>query len=135
MSDHDLGGDPACWAHLFDDDGETSGPVVADLGTVETTGAAGVVWSLPHGGDLDGNLVRLGPGDAIAEHVNDQVDVLVFVQSGDGRLTIDGEPHDLHSDVVALVPRGCRRRIVAGPRGVTYLSIHRRRGPLQVQTR
>lgn len=133
MNEEELGGDPACWSHLLDDEEPAGRAVVADLGKVETTGAAGVVWSLPHGGDLDANLVRLGPGDAIAEHVNNEVDVLVFVQSGDGRLTIDGESHPLHSDVAAMIPRGSRRRFVGGVGGVTYLSIHRRRGPLRIE--
>lgn len=105
--------------------------VVADLGGT-TTDSGGVVWSLPHGGDLDANLVRLRPGGQIAEHLNDEVDVLVFVQSGNGELVIDGEVHPLRGDVLALIPRGARRQMTAGPFGVTYLSIHRHRGPLTV---
>ena len=128
------GGDPACWAHLLDD-GEIDlagvEAVVTDLGNTSTD-AGGVVWSLPHGGDLDANLVRLRPGSEISEHVNDEVDVLVFVQSGGGELTIDGETHPLRGDVLALVPRGATRQVSAGVFGITYLSIHRRRGPLRI---
>ena len=64
----------------------------------------GVVWSLPHGGDLDANLVRLGPDAAIGEHRNDEVDVLIYVQSGSGELrgtgrssTLSGQTRRAHS--------------------------------------
>jgi quercetin dioxygenase-like cupin family protein len=104
-----------------------------DLGSVPTGGVDGAIWSLPHGGDLDGNLVRLGPGGVIGEHVNDEVDVLVYVQSGSGELVVDGEVHALAGEHLALVARGRRRSIRAGTRGLVYLSIHRRRNGLAVQ--
>ncbi len=133
----DEGGGPTCWAHLFDDTGDDlspawPGPVVVDLGAADTGGPDGVAWSLPHGGDLDANLVRLDPGGAIGEHINSEVDVLVFVQSGSGDLTIDGVHHLLCSDVLALIPRGARRAVSASAQGVTYLSIHRRRVGLTI---
>lgn len=127
----DLGGDPACWAHLFGGADDPS-RVVVDLDATATAGAGGAVWSLPHGGDLDANLVWLGPGHTIGEHVNREVDVLVFVRTGTGRITIDDEVHDVRSDALALIPRGARRRIEAGPSGISYLSVHRRRDPLTI---
>ena len=130
------GGDPPCWAHLFDDP-EHSGhglgaPVVADLGAVTVRGN-GAVWSLPHGGDLDANLVRLQSGGHIGEHVNDDVDVLMFVQSGGGHVRLGDVRVDLAPDHLVLVPRGERRAISAGPNGITYLSVHRRRDPLGIK--
>ena len=95
-------------------------------------GVGGVVWKLPHDGDLDGNLVRLAPGRSIDEHVNRDVDVLVVVRAGDGELTVDGEPHALTLTTLALIPRGTRRSITAGHDGITYLSIHRRRDGLSI---
>jgi len=109
--------------------------VVVDLGRAAPTRGQGAVWSLPHGGDLDANLVRLDPGGTIDEHVNDDVDVLMFVQSGSGRLTVDGQAHALRSDVLALIPRGARRQVTAGPTGMFHLSVHRRRGPMTVSRR
>ena len=108
------------------------GVTVADLGSLSPAGGPGAVWSLPHGGDLDANLVRLRSGDTIDDHVNDDVDVLMFVQSGGGELVVDDTRHPLRSDVLALVPKGSRRRITAGPKGVFYLSVHHRRGPLTI---
>jgi hypothetical protein len=39
-------------------------------------------------GDLQANLVRLGVGDRIQPHRNDEVDVVVVVVSGRGELTL-----------------------------------------------
>lgn len=108
--------------------------MVVDLGTTDTRGPAGVVWNLPHSGDLDANLVRLHADGVISAHVNDDVDVLLSVIAGRGEVSIDGITHELRSDIVALVPKGARREIRAGADGITYLSIHRRRPPLAVDT-
>lgn len=130
----DLGGESACWAHLSDeldtrDDGEV--PTSVDLSRVDDA-ATGAVWSLPHGGDLDANLVRLGDGDQIDEHVNDDVDVLIVVWDGNGQLTIDDRPTTLRSGVVISIPRGSRRAIRSASGPLSYLSVHRRRGPLTI---
>ncbi len=144
LDDRDLGGEAPCLAHLFDTD-----PDAGDSDTVATAVAAGaavvvdahrvgegdgdgVAWSLPHGGDLDANLVRLHPGGAIGEHVNGAVDVAISVVAGGGRLLVDGEPHGLAAGTFAHVPRGHRRAIDAGPDGLVYLSIHRRREALAI---
>lgn len=131
MSAADLGGDPPCWAHLHEDDDDERGEEVVDLRKVPS-GSGGVVWSLPHGGDLDANLVRLGAGDGIGAHVNDDVDVLLVVRSGAADLTVDGRIRAIGPDHVALIPRGSERSIEAGADGIAYLSIHRRRSPLVI---
>ena len=138
MSDADLGGDPPCWAHLLDDDGDERltddvGALVVDLSVV--VGSGGAIWSLPHGGDLDANLVRLDAGGEIDSHVNNDVDVLVIVQSGSAEFTVDGQARQLGTDHLALIPKGVRRSIVAGAGGVSYLSVHRRRSPLGITRR
>lgn len=134
----DLGGDPACWSHLAGDDGHEAGlpdgVVVVDLGAPQA-GVGGAIWSLPHGGDLDANLVRLDPDGAIGEHVNNDVDVLMVVQCGAGQVHVDGTCCELAADHLALIPRGARRSISAGPSGITYLSVHRRRSPLEIGRR
>lgn len=140
MTAEDLGGDPPCWAHLLDEDdaedAATPGhrPLVVDLGAV-SVGSGGAIWSLPHGGDLDANLVRFEAGSGIDSHVNNDVDVLLFVQSGTADLTIDDHTQWLGTDHLAHIPRGSMRSIVAGDVGITYLSIHRRRSPLAIGRR
>lgn len=111
------------------------GLVVVDLGATDTSGHDGVVWSLPHGGDLDANLVHLDAGGVIGAHVNSEVDVAMSVMSGNGALIVEGINHDLSVDVFALIPRGVRREVRAGSEGITYLSIHRRRNPLTIGVR
>lgn len=133
MTGPDEGGDPPCWAHLHDDaacddDGQRLVPV--DLSAVDDGGAPGSVWSLPHGGDLDANLVRLDPGGAVAPHVNDEVDVMMIVRSGSCEVHVEGRVVPLAADELLVVPRNAHRSVTAGPDGVRYLSIHRRRGAL-----
>jgi len=134
--DGDQGGEAPCWAHLVDDAGDLdhagAGAVVVDLGAIDVDGSSGAVWSLPRGGDLDANLVHLHPDDAIGEHTNDEVDVLIVVLAGSGTLTVDGTSHVLRPGIAALVPQGAGRSIAPDVGGVTYLSIHRRRSALRI---
>jgi len=113
--------------------------VVVDLSLVDDDEdggrGGGVVWSLPDDGDLNANKVRLDAGHVIAGHVNDEVDVALLVLDGDGQLAVGGDTDQLAPGVFALVPKGSHRAITAGPTGVTYLSIHRRRGPLTIGQR
>jgi quercetin dioxygenase-like cupin family protein len=102
----------------------------ADLSEARTRG--GVAWTLEADAELNANLVILPPGGEIGTHVNNELDVLVVVRDGTGRLTVDEELHDLGSGTLALVPRGARRAIEAGPAGLRYLTVHRRRGGLAI---
>jgi quercetin dioxygenase-like cupin family protein len=106
--------------------------IVVDLGVTDTRGQDGVVWSLPHGGDLDANLVHLDAGGVIGAHVNHEIDVAMSVMSGHGALIVDGAQHDLSVDVFASIPKGVQREVRAGSDGITYLSIHSRRSPLTI---
>jgi len=72
----------------------------------------GALWRLD-GEDLQANLVRLGQGDRIAPHRNDEVEVLVVVVQGRGELTLDGQVHQLAPMVVAHLPKGTVRAIAA----------------------
>ena len=123
MSVAELGGDP-----VSRQDGAS---FVVDLGAARL-GPGGAIWSLPHGGDLDANLVRLDHGATIGSHINIEVDVLLFVQSGTGELSVNDEISHLGADHLGFIPKGSLRAIVAGDSGITYLSVHRRRGPLEI---
>jgi quercetin dioxygenase-like cupin family protein len=116
------------------DEQRSTGAVVVDVGSTDTRGRPGAVWSLAHGGDLDANLVHLDPGGLIAAHTNDEVDVMILVIAGRGQLCIDSAVHSLRGDVLALVPKGSPREIRAGDQGITYLTVHRRRAPLRITT-
>jgi mannose-6-phosphate isomerase-like protein (cupin superfamily) len=93
----------------------------------------GPLWGMASA-DLNATLLAWPPGHEVAEHVNGELDVLVIVLDGHGSAIIDGESHDLAAGSAILIPRGTRRRITADQAGLRYLSVHRRRGPLQIQT-
>jgi quercetin dioxygenase-like cupin family protein len=95
-------------------------------------GSDGVRWTLGAPSDLNANLVRLGAGGAIGEHTNREVDVLIVAIAGWGRLTIDGDQVGLRPHVIVHVPKGARRLLEAGPDGLGYLTVHRRRGGLEI---
>lgn len=126
---NDEGGDPACWAHFGGDE------FVTTFESFHDEEGSGVVWSLPHGGGLDANIVRLAARDTIGEHVNDQLDVLVVVWSGSGELVVDDRRVLLLPGTIAHIERGARRSIRAGDEGLVYLSTHRNRGPLAIGRR
>ena len=93
---------------------------------------SGPLWGMASA-DLNATLLAWPAGHVIAEHVNAELDVLVVVLEGAGSAVVDGVTHDLTAGCALLVERGARRRITAGDGGLRYLSIHRRRGPLQIQ--
>ena len=90
---------------------------------------SGPLWGM-QSGELNATLLAWPPGGGVAEHVNDELEVLVVVLSGSVRVTLAGAEHELAAGHLLLVPRGCARAIAAGPAGVRYLSVHRRRAPL-----
>jgi quercetin dioxygenase-like cupin family protein/hemerythrin-like domain-containing protein len=71
-------------------------------------------------------------GSGPPEHVNEERDVLVVVLDGSATLSIDGQERELARGQTMIVAKGLRRRITAGGDGVRYLSVHRRRLPLQI---
>ncbi|MCA1738328.1 MAG: cupin domain-containing protein [Actinobacteria bacterium] len=98
-------------------------------------GRAGVLWTLKQSQDLNANLVRFPFGEGVEDHVNDEVDVLFVGVSGTGALSIDGDERSLVSATVALVPKGVRRSIRSASDDFAYLTVHHRRGPLQIGPR
>lgn len=85
--------------------------------------------------DLNATLLAWPAGDGPDEHVNNECDVILVVLAGAATVTIDGEPHVVHVDEALIVEKGRRRSLSAGSVGVRYLSIHRRRAPLQIASR
>lgn len=106
---------------------EPTPAIVVDLSDALLETGDGVHWTLERHGDLNVNLVRLEPGHSVDEHVNHAVDVVLVVSAGAGHIWVDGVSTPLRAHVVADVPRGTARRIAAGPEGLSYLTVHRRR--------
>ena len=91
----------------------------------------GPVWG-SESEDLNATLLIWGPGDGPPEHVNNLRDVLLVVLDGLLELRVDDDAVDLTEGEAMIVAKGRRRRIIAGGHGVRYLSVHRRRPPLQI---
>ena len=93
---------------------------------------SGAVWTLRGSGDLNANLVRFPKGKGVGEHVNGEVDVLFVGVSGSGVVEVDGREHALGAGVLVLAPRGARRSTRSASSDFSYLTVHRRRGPVRL---
>lgn len=98
------------------------------LRALEEAENEGAVWTLRGSEDLNANLIRFETGGGVEYYVNEEVDVLFFGVSGSATVKISSEDHDLRAGTAVFVPKGSPRSVTAGPEGVSYLSVHRRRG-------
>ena len=99
----------------------------------EAAGQTGVIWTLRESSDLNANLVRFEAGGGVGEHINDEVDVIFVGVSGTGSVRTNGEECRLSAGTLVLVRRGTRRSTLAVSEGFSYLTVHLRRGPLQIE--
>ena len=92
---------------------------------------SGVAWSLsPRHRDLDSNIIRLRPGTGIGTHDGPDLDVLILALAGTGRVVTETDPLELRPGILVWLPRRSRRGFIAGPEGLSYLTVHRRRQAL-----
>jgi len=144
------GGDPACWAHLFDE--ETTGmenqtedrarlsdpagqrasaAEGVDLAALTRAASApGAAWT-HESEDLHVNLLVFASGEGVAEHVNHEVDVLVVSIAGTGAVTVDGTRHILSTGQALVIPKSARRSTKGMSAPFAYLTCHRRRAGLR----
>lgn len=109
--------------------------VLGDLLAAAAPADRGALWQLDRQiRELDANLVRLPPGAEVGEHQENVLDVLLVVLEGSGRLTPGdgGEPLTLGPTTAMWLPRTSRRSLAAGPDGLAYLTVHRRRPGLAI---
>jgi quercetin dioxygenase-like cupin family protein len=69
----------------------------------------------------------------VGEHINDEVDLIFVGVSGTGSIRTSGEERRLSAGTLVFVRRGARRSILSRSEGFSYLTIHQRRGPLQIE--
>ena len=106
--------------------------ITADTTAADVTGA---VWKLQaRERDLDANIIALPPGQAIDAHTGPDVDVLIHVLAGSGRLATELGTIDLTPGVLLWMPRRSRRQFTAGVEGLRYLTVHQRRQALLLDT-
>jgi mannose-6-phosphate isomerase-like protein (cupin superfamily) len=150
IDEEEYGGDPPCWAHLFDEettgmDVETEDRAASSDSGAPCSGAGqlvnlaalahaatvpGAVWT-HQSEDLDVNLLLFAAGEGVAEHVNDEVDVLLVAIVGEGAVAIDGKRQFLGAGHAIVIPKGARRSTAGTSAQFAYLTCHRRRGGLQ----
>lgn len=93
---------------------------------LQASSVSGVCWST-ESDDLDCNFVTWRSGESVVEHVNSEVDVLILILWGSGRLSVNGKWTDLSPGVVSLVEKNAARAIVASDDGIAYFTVHKRR--------
>ncbi|MDT0419223.1 hypothetical protein RM574_27460 [Streptomyces sp. DSM 41982] len=94
--------------------------------------ARGALWRLAEEGrQLDANLVRLGPGEAVGAHREDALDVLLLVVAGTG----SAGGTEVRPGSAVWLPRGATRELRAGAHGLAYVTAHRRRAGLTITGR
>jgi quercetin dioxygenase-like cupin family protein len=108
---------------------ERSSADVADLLQQQGTGP---LWGIASN-DLNATLLVWPAGHEVAEHTNTELDVLLIVLEGGGVALVDEQELQLAPGCALLIPNGSSRAIRAGTTGVRYLSVHSRRGPLQIE--
>ncbi|WP_377269836.1 cupin domain-containing protein [Peterkaempfera sp. SMS 1(5)a] len=95
--------------------------------------AGGALWRLAEPGrQLDANLVRLPPGHRVGAHREPELDVLLLVVEGSGALDDGVEIQQLTGGTLVWLPQGSARELAAGPDGLAYLTVHRRRPGMQI---
>jgi quercetin dioxygenase-like cupin family protein len=100
-----------------------------DLLGLEGTGPA---WGMASS-DLNATLLVWPAHHELAEHRNDERDVLLIVLEGGGVASVEGHEHVLAAGNVLLIEKGKSRSLRAGDDGLRYLSVHIRRSGLQVE--
>lgn len=126
-------------------DGDSSNPaegapvprVLFDTGTLEALGPAstGAVWRLAEPArQLDANIVRIPPDQRVEPHVEPDLDVLLLVVAGGGTLITSDGHSSLSEGSLTWLPHGSTRGLVAGKQGMSYLTVHRRRPGMRIQS-
>ena len=69
-------------------------------------------------------LMALPAGCDIGEEVHDDRDQFFRIESGSGRVEIDGVSHDVADDDAVIVPAGARHNVIAGSEGLKLYTIY-----------
>lgn len=132
--------DSYAWEYLQRESGEwriritklTSTPLPRLLATTSTGADApaegGAVWQLSaHQRDLDSAVISMPPNTTVERHVGPDLDVLIHVTGGFGELVTERGRVALAPGDLVWLPRRSQRKFAAGPDGLSYLTVSRRR--------
>ena len=82
----------------------------------------GPAWGM-ESEDLNATLLVWREGEGQPAHVNAERDVAIVALAGSGTLVVDGAEHALRPGMLAVVPRGARRSVVAGRDGLRCVTV------------
>ena len=99
----------------------------------QSADAAGAIWRLEISQrQLDANVIHLQPDGQIGAHTGPDLDVLMYVIAGAGRIEAEADGASLEPGCLVWLPRRSGRSITAGPSGLSYLTVHPRRPALSI---
>ena len=102
-------------------------PVIANLlDVLAAETGTGPIWST-EADDLDCTFVSWDQGGSVPAHVNQEVDVLLMVLSGDGVARVGGDEVKIKPGSIIIIPKGVERSIEAASTRLAYLNVHKRR--------
>jgi mannose-6-phosphate isomerase-like protein (cupin superfamily) len=109
-------------------------PPLADLAYLAAVApGGGPRWGLETS-DLNATFLAWSAGEGVAEHVNEEVDVLMVVVEGEGDVTVDGHAFRLTAGQTVAIPKGQLRSVRAVSERFAYLNVHGRRRKLALGT-
>jgi len=95
----------------------------------------GALWRLAvEQRHLDANVIGLAAGRRVDTHTGPDLDVLMLVVDGAGEVVGADTAVQVRAGSLVWLPRRSQRRIVAGPDGLRYLTVHPRRPALSIGT-
>ena len=92
----------------------------------------GLIWGMASS-DLNATLLVWPPGHVLKEHTQRRTRRSADHAARDGVAVVDGHEHDLVAGTALLIEKGRSRSIRGGVEGIRYLSVHTRRGSLQIE--
>jgi quercetin dioxygenase-like cupin family protein len=101
------------------------------LAALLPSGPGGPLWGTATE-ELNATVVEWPPGRGTPAHMNAERDVVLVVLDGSAEIERDGTASRAGAGDVVVLERGTTRRVTAGPAGVRYLTVHRRREAIGV---
>lgn len=99
-----------------------------------STGKGGPQWGAATE-DLNLTVLSWKLGQGVAEHTNNELDVLWIGLEGSAEVVVDGEIYQLEQGGTIVIPRGTSRSLESTSERCSYISIHRRRAGLTIKSR
>ena len=84
--------------------------------------------------DLNATLLAWPPGGGTPAHINSETDIVLVVLEGIAEIENDSTMTRVRAGEVVVLDKGVRRRVTAGPNGVRYLTVHRRRNAIGISS-